>query len=109
MSWTSRRHLRQTIEDLDRLRGTGGNHAFYLSIPPRFFGNVIGQLKEHGLAEVATSQHLVFAGNRAGEFEQRSQDEQPEKNDTVWRRFNRHQLGQEWFGQYWWLRHSRQN
>ena len=42
-------HLRQTIDDLDRLRGTGGNHAFYLSIPPRFFGNVIGQLKEHGL------------------------------------------------------------
>jgi glucose-6-phosphate 1-dehydrogenase len=44
-------NLRQTIEDLDRLRGTGGNHAFYLSIPPRFFGNVIGQLKEHGLAD----------------------------------------------------------
>ncbi len=43
--------LRQTIQDLDRLRGTGGNHAFYLSIPPRFFGNVIGQLKEHGLAQ----------------------------------------------------------
>ncbi len=42
--------LRQTIEDLDRLRGTGGNHAFYLSIPPRFFGDVIGQLKEHRLA-----------------------------------------------------------
>jgi glucose-6-phosphate 1-dehydrogenase len=44
-------HLRQTITDLDRVRGTGGNHAFYLSIPPRFFGNVIGQLKEHGLAD----------------------------------------------------------
>jgi glucose-6-phosphate 1-dehydrogenase len=43
--------LKQTIEDLDRLRGTGGNHAFYLSIPPRFFGDVIGQLKEHGLTE----------------------------------------------------------
>jgi glucose-6-phosphate 1-dehydrogenase len=43
--------LKQTIQDLDRLRGTGGNHAFYLSIPPRFFGNVIGQLKEHGLTE----------------------------------------------------------
>jgi glucose-6-phosphate 1-dehydrogenase len=43
--------LRQTIEDLDRVRGTGGNHAFYLSIPPRFFSDVIGQLKEHGLAE----------------------------------------------------------
>ena len=33
------------------LRGTGGNHAFYLSIPPRYFGDVIGQLKEHGLAD----------------------------------------------------------
>ncbi len=43
--------LRQTIQDLDRVRGTGGNHAFYLSIPPRFFSTVIGQLKEHGLAE----------------------------------------------------------
>jgi glucose-6-phosphate 1-dehydrogenase len=43
--------LRQTILDLDRVRGTGGNHAFYLSIPPRFFADVIGQLKEHGLAE----------------------------------------------------------
>ncbi len=43
--------LRQTIEDLDRVRGTGGNHAFYLSIPPRFFGDVIGQLKEHHLAD----------------------------------------------------------
>jgi glucose-6-phosphate 1-dehydrogenase len=44
-------HLRQTIEELDRERGTGGNHAFYLSIPPKFFSVVIGQLKEHGLAE----------------------------------------------------------
>jgi glucose-6-phosphate 1-dehydrogenase len=43
--------LRQTIQDLDRVRGTGGNHAFYLSIPPRFFPDVIGQLKEHGLAD----------------------------------------------------------
>jgi len=43
--------LRQTIADLDRVRGTGGNHAFYLSIPPRFFPDVIGQLKEHGLAD----------------------------------------------------------
>ena len=43
--------LRQTILDLDRVRGTGGNHAFYLSIPPKFFSDVIGQLKEHGLAE----------------------------------------------------------
>ncbi|MBZ5739985.1 glucose-6-phosphate dehydrogenase [Nocardioides mangrovi] len=42
--------LRRTIEELDELRGTGGNHAFYLAIPPGFFGDVVGQLKEHGLA-----------------------------------------------------------
>jgi glucose-6-phosphate 1-dehydrogenase len=43
--------LRQTIADLDEVRGTGGNHAFYLSIPPKFFPDVVGQLKEHGLAD----------------------------------------------------------
>ena len=42
--------LRRTIEELDEVRGTGGNHAFYLSIPPKFFGDVIDQLEEHGLA-----------------------------------------------------------
>ncbi len=44
-------NLRRTIEELDQVRGTGGNHAFYLSIPPKFFGDVVGQLKEHGLAQ----------------------------------------------------------
>jgi len=44
-------NLRRTIEELDVSRGTGGNHAFYLAIPPTFFGAVAGQLKEHGLAE----------------------------------------------------------
>jgi glucose-6-phosphate 1-dehydrogenase len=43
--------LRRTIEELDEARGTGGNHAFYLAIPPAFFGDVVGQLQEHGLAE----------------------------------------------------------
>ncbi len=43
--------LRDTIEELDRERGTSGNHAFYLSIPPRFFPDVVGQLKKHGLAD----------------------------------------------------------
>jgi glucose-6-phosphate 1-dehydrogenase len=43
--------LRRTIEELDQTRGSGGNHAFYLSIPPRFFGDVVRQLKKHGLAE----------------------------------------------------------
>jgi glucose-6-phosphate 1-dehydrogenase len=44
-------NLRRTVEELDRVRGTGGNHAFYLSIPPKFFGDVVQQLQEHGLAE----------------------------------------------------------
>ncbi|MGN6252713.1 MAG: glucose-6-phosphate dehydrogenase [Marmoricola sp.] len=43
--------LRRTIEELDQVRGTGGNHAFYLAIPPTFFGVVADQLKKHGLAE----------------------------------------------------------
>ena len=43
--------LRRTIEELDEVRGTDGNHAFYLAIPPGFFGTVVGQLKEHGLAD----------------------------------------------------------
>jgi glucose-6-phosphate 1-dehydrogenase len=43
--------LRRTIEELDETRGTGGNHAFYLAIPPSFFGAVASQLQAHGLAE----------------------------------------------------------
>ncbi|WP_240123849.1 glucose-6-phosphate dehydrogenase [Streptomyces sp. MUM 136J] len=43
--------LRDTVEDLDRARGTSGNYAFYLSVPPRFFPNVVQQLKKHGLAD----------------------------------------------------------
>ena len=42
--------LRRTIEELDKVRGTDGNHAFYLAIPPSYFGTVANQLKEHGLA-----------------------------------------------------------
>ncbi|MCW2748057.1 MAG: glucose-6-phosphate 1-dehydrogenase [Nocardioidaceae bacterium] len=45
--------LARTIAAVDDERGTGGNHAFYLSIPPGFFPQVVGQLKEHGLAEVS--------------------------------------------------------
>ena len=44
--------LRRTIEELDEVRGTDGNHAFYLAIPPGFFGTVADQLKEHGLAHI---------------------------------------------------------
>ena len=44
-------NLRRTVEELDQLRGTGGNMAFYLAIPPSFFGTVVDQLKKHGLAD----------------------------------------------------------
>jgi glucose-6-phosphate 1-dehydrogenase len=44
-------HLKQTIEELDSERGTMGNHAFYLSIPPKAFPQVTEQLRRSGLAE----------------------------------------------------------
>ena len=43
--------LAQTVRELDEERGTGGNHAFYLSIPPDFFSVVCQQLQRSGLAE----------------------------------------------------------
>lgn len=43
--------LRETIEELDQAQGTGGNFAFYLSVPPKFFPTVVQQLKKHGLAD----------------------------------------------------------
>ncbi|WP_030403760.1 glucose-6-phosphate dehydrogenase [Streptomyces sp. NRRL F-5555] len=43
--------LRGTIEELDKAQGTGGNFAFYLSVPPKSFPVVIQQLKKHGLAD----------------------------------------------------------
>jgi len=43
--------LRRTIDQLDEERGTGGNLAFYFAIPPAFFGQVAGQLSEHGLTK----------------------------------------------------------
>ncbi len=45
------RRLRETVEKLDVERGTMGNHAFYLSIPPRDFPIVAKQLKESGLVD----------------------------------------------------------
>lgn len=43
--------LKTTLEELDRDRGTMGNHAFYLSIPPKAFPQVTEQLRRSGLAE----------------------------------------------------------
>lgn len=42
--------LRATLDDLDATRGTGGNHAFYLSMPPDLFPTVIAGLDRPGLA-----------------------------------------------------------
>ncbi len=44
------KRLAETLEKLDAERGTGGNHAFYLSIPPKAFQMVCEQLQESGLA-----------------------------------------------------------
>jgi glucose-6-phosphate 1-dehydrogenase len=43
--------LKSVVADLDEKRGTGGNHAFYLSIPPGLFPVVLEHLKQSGLAE----------------------------------------------------------
>ncbi|MGW9403852.1 glucose-6-phosphate dehydrogenase [Arthrobacter sp. NPDC055585] len=43
--------LRSTLQDLDEKRGTRGNVAFYLSVPPKSFEQVCQQLSSHGLAE----------------------------------------------------------
>jgi glucose-6-phosphate 1-dehydrogenase len=43
--------LGETIAELDAHRGTMGNHAFYLSIPPKAFPLVTAQLKRSGLAD----------------------------------------------------------
>lgn len=48
--------LRQTVDELDAGRGTMGNHAFYLSIPPKSFPLVVEQLKRSGLADVQRDQ-----------------------------------------------------
>ncbi|MEE6280874.1 glucose-6-phosphate dehydrogenase [Georgenia sunbinii] len=45
--------LAKTVADLDAERGTGGNHAFYLSVPPRSFPLVLKQLQRSGLSEPA--------------------------------------------------------
>jgi glucose-6-phosphate 1-dehydrogenase len=43
--------LARTVRQLDVDRGTGGNYAFYLSLPPKLFPTVVKQLRRSGLAE----------------------------------------------------------
>ncbi len=42
--------LSETVANLDQERGTCGNHAFYLSIPPAYFSTVCQQLDRSGLS-----------------------------------------------------------
>jgi len=44
-------NLAQTVRELDAERGTGGNYAFYLSVPPAAFPVVVQQLKRSGLSQ----------------------------------------------------------
>ncbi|MFC0315409.1 glucose-6-phosphate dehydrogenase [Gordonia phosphorivorans] len=48
--------LTSTLGELDRERGTDGNHAFYLAIPPNSFPTVLSQLKRTGLAGSPTDE-----------------------------------------------------
>jgi glucose-6-phosphate 1-dehydrogenase len=43
--------LADCVRRLDAERGTGGNYAFYLSIPPKTFPDVVRQLKRSGLSD----------------------------------------------------------
>jgi glucose-6-phosphate 1-dehydrogenase len=45
--------LAETVGELDAERGTGGNHAFYLSVPPSTFPLVCEQLARSGLSRSA--------------------------------------------------------
>lgn len=45
------KQLAEAVQELDASRGTSGNYAFYLSVPPKFFPKVVQQLKKHGLAD----------------------------------------------------------
>ena len=48
--------LAKTLASVDERRGTGGNHAFYLAIPPAAFPTVCEQLSRSGLAEPGEEQ-----------------------------------------------------
>ena len=43
--------LAETLAEVDHTRGTAGNWAFYLSVPPAYFPNVCHQLQRSGLAK----------------------------------------------------------
>ncbi|MFP5416597.1 MAG: glucose-6-phosphate dehydrogenase [Actinomycetes bacterium] len=49
-------NLGAALRELDEAQGTEGNHAFYLSIPPDGFDQVIEQLRKHQLVDKAKSE-----------------------------------------------------
>jgi glucose-6-phosphate 1-dehydrogenase len=55
--------LARTVRALDEERGTGGNYAFYLSIPPKFFPTVVQQLKRSGLSDPAAASGIAPTGS----------------------------------------------
>ena len=48
---TAFEELQRIVDELDDLRGTAGNVAFYLAIPPSLFGSVVNKLKDHRLVQ----------------------------------------------------------
>ncbi len=48
--------LAETVAELEAHRGSGGNTAFYMSIPPKFFPVVTQQLARSGLAKAGPGQ-----------------------------------------------------
>lgn len=46
-------NLATRLDQLDKEHGTGGNHAFYLAVPPALFETVIMQLGQAGLSDTS--------------------------------------------------------
>ena len=58
--------LAATLSELDQTRGTAGNWAFYLSVPPAYFSNVCHQLQRSGMAQVAAQLGVLEGPVRGG-------------------------------------------
>ena len=65
--------LSDTVRELDEVRGTGGNHAFYLSIPPGEPDEREAWRQQTPVRQVVHRRHQFLAGQVAGHPE----DDQP--------------------------------
>ncbi|MGZ3678555.1 MAG: glucose-6-phosphate dehydrogenase [Ktedonobacterales bacterium] len=45
------KRLAELLEQLDRERGTGGNHVFYMATPPSYYPSIADRLHEAGLSK----------------------------------------------------------